>query len=125
MSITTATEAGPPPVTLPATEDLAALFRGLAEPARLKILRQLVAGGPQTVSQLVVASGQRQPSVSKHLACLHGCGLAARERQGRIVTYRVAIPALEELLHAGQVISEIASCGDHCSCSCCDEGRCP
>jgi ArsR family transcriptional regulator, cadmium/lead-responsive transcriptional repressor len=105
----------------PSAGELAALFRGLAEPARLSILRRLVEAGPQTVSDLVVACRQRQPSVSKHLACLHECGLVARERRGRQVLFTVRAPEVPPLLIAAERLWEIARCGESCACSCCQE----
>jgi ArsR family transcriptional regulator, cadmium/lead-responsive transcriptional repressor len=107
----------------PSAIQLAALFRGLADPARLSILRRLVDGGPQTVSELVVACRQRQPSVSKHLACLHGCGLATRERRGRQIIYTALAPEVPPLLDAAERLWEIARCGESCACPCCQEGR--
>jgi DNA-binding transcriptional ArsR family regulator len=94
----------------------------MAEPARLAILRRLVDAGPHTVSELVEACDQRQPSVSKHLACLHGCGLVARERDGRLVRYAALRPEVPPFLEAAERLWEVARCGDSCSCSCCVEG---
>lgn len=105
----------------PSASQLAALFRGLAEAARLSILRRLVDAGPQTVSELVVACRQRQPSVSKHLACLHECGLAARERRGRQIIYTALVPEVPPLLAAAERLWEIARCGESCTCPCCQE----
>jgi DNA-binding transcriptional ArsR family regulator len=105
----------------PTAGELASLFRGLGEPARLTVLRRLLDRGPQTVSELVVACGQRQPSVSKHLACLHDCGLVSRERQGRQVVYAVCDPHLAPLLGAAEEVWQVARCGESCSCACCDE----
>ena len=83
---------------------------------------QLVAEGPHTVSELVEACDQRQPSVSKHLACLHDCGLVERERDGRLVRYAVASDDVPPLLTAAERLWETARCGESCSCSCCAEG---
>lgn len=43
--------------------------------------------------------------MSKHLACLWGCGLVARERRGREVFYR-SIEGLDELLAAADAVLE-------------------
>jgi len=75
------------------------------------------------VSELVVACRQRQPSVSKHLACLHGCGLVSRERHGRQVTYAVADPSLGPLLDAADQVWQVARCGESCCCPSCDERK--
>jgi DNA-binding transcriptional ArsR family regulator len=74
------------------------LLHGLADPSRLRILEAL-RDGEQRVSDLVGATGLSQPNVSKHLACLWGCGLVARERRGREVYYR-PIDGIEELFDA-------------------------
>jgi ArsR family transcriptional regulator len=116
-----ATTVSPFPSTRPSAAELASLFRGLAEPARLSVLRRLVDGGPQTVSDIVMACGLRQPSASKHLACLHGCGLLSRERQGRRITYAVVDPQVPPLLEAAEQVWQVARCGESCSCSCCEE----
>jgi ArsR family transcriptional regulator, cadmium/lead-responsive transcriptional repressor len=107
----------------PSATELAALFRGLAEPARLAILSRLVDAGPQSVSQLVDACRQRQPSVSKHLACLHECGLVNRQRRGRRVVYAALVPEVPPLLAAAEGLWQIARCGERCTCTCCQEGR--
>jgi len=109
------------PASRPSAGELASLFRGLGEPARLSVLRRLLDGGPQTVSEIVAACRQRQPSVSKHLACLHGCGLVGRERVGRRVTYAVADPQIAPLLDAAEQVWQVARCGESCSCSCCND----
>ncbi|HET9974526.1 MAG TPA: metalloregulator ArsR/SmtB family transcription factor, partial [Streptosporangiaceae bacterium] len=59
----------------------AALFRSLADPARLAIVRRLAAG-PARVVDLTRELGLAQSTVSGHLACLRDCGLAAARPQG-------------------------------------------
>ena len=68
---------------------VAKLFRGLADASRLRVLETL-RDGPLHVGTVVARTGLSQPNVSMHLACLVECGLAARERQGRFVEYRLA-----------------------------------
>jgi len=51
------------------------LFRGLADPARLAIVRHLALGEHRVVD-LVAHLGLAQSTVSGHLACLRDCGLA-------------------------------------------------
>ncbi len=79
------------------------LFHGLAEPSRLKILDAL-AEGPRSVSQIAQRAGLTQPNTSNHLACMLGCGLVAREPQGRFVFYRLAGEQIEALLRAAAEI---------------------
>lgn len=74
------------------------LLHGLADPSRLRILEAL-RGDERRVSDLVTETALSQPNVSKHLACLWGCGLVAREQRGREVYYR-PIEGIEELFGA-------------------------
>ncbi len=81
----------------------AALFRSLGDPARLMIVLRL-AGGPARVTDLVSALGLAQSTVSKHLACLRGCGLVTSEPAGRASVFRLAQPALAEMLTAAEAV---------------------
>ena len=75
---------------------MAEKFRTLSDPARLRILRTLLAG-EKSVGQVVDETGQRQGNVSKHLKQLAGSGLIARRKEGLQVFYRVEDPLAEEL----------------------------
>jgi DNA-binding transcriptional ArsR family regulator len=81
----------------------AALFRSLGDPARLMIVRRLSAG-PARVTDLVSGLGLGQSTVSKHLACLRHCGLVASEPAGRASVFRLAQPALAEVLAAAETV---------------------
>jgi DNA-binding transcriptional ArsR family regulator len=81
----------------------AALFRSLGDPARLMIVRRLAAG-PARVTDLVAGLGLAQSTVSGHLACLRGCGLVVSEPAGRASVFRLAQPALGELLGAAEAL---------------------
>lgn len=85
------------------TEQIATLFRGLADPARLSCLCA-VRERPRTVGEIVTETGLSQPNVSKHLACLRGCGLVEAERSGRFVLYRLAGPQVEQVLAAAELL---------------------
>ena len=74
-----------------------ALFRSLADPARLGILRRLVEGEARVVD-LTAALGLAQSTVSKHLACLRGCGLVDWRPEGRQSFYFLSQPSLIDLL---------------------------
>jgi DNA-binding transcriptional ArsR family regulator len=84
----------------------AALFRSLGDPARLAILRRLGGEGPARVVDLVAALGLAQSTVSKHLACLRDCGLVSSEPVGRASLFRLAQPALIDILAAAEVVLE-------------------
>ncbi len=69
-------------------EQVAARFKVLGEPMRLKIL-QSVCRRPRTVNDIVAASGSTQANVSKHLALLAAAGILEREKDGQRVYYGV------------------------------------
>ncbi len=81
----------------------AALFRSLGDPARLMIVRRLAAG-PARVTDLTAGLGLAQSTVSKHLACLRDCGLVTSEPVARASVFRLAQPALAEMLGAAEVV---------------------
>ena len=81
----------------------AALFRSLADPARLAILQRL-AGGRARVVDLTAELGLAQSTVSKHLACLRECGLVESRPVGRASVYSLAQPALADLLSAAETV---------------------
>jgi ArsR family transcriptional regulator, cadmium/lead-responsive transcriptional repressor len=81
----------------------AALFRSLGDPARLMIVRRL-ADGPARVTDLTAAVGLAQSTVSKHLACLRDCGLVSSEPAGRASVFRLAQPALTQMLAAAETV---------------------
>lgn len=73
------------------TEELdriAARFKVLGEPMRLRIL-QAVCKEPHNVNEIVAAVGSTQANVSKHLALLAAGGVLARRKNGQCVYYAV------------------------------------
>jgi ArsR family transcriptional regulator len=82
-----------------AMELLAARFRLLSEPTRLRILHAL-GRDEMTVGQLVEATGAGQANVSKHLAILLDGGLISRRKQGLNAFYRVADATVFDLCDA-------------------------
>lgn len=79
----------------------AALFRGLADPTRLAILRRLTDGEARVVD-LTAHLALAQSTVSAHLACLRDCGLIVGRPQGRQMFYALARPELLDLLRAAE-----------------------
>jgi ArsR family transcriptional regulator, cadmium/lead-responsive transcriptional repressor len=77
------------------------LFRGLADPTRLAILRRLAAGEARVVD-LTGALAAAQSTVSGHLACLRDCGLVTARPEGRQMFYSLARPELIDLLAAAE-----------------------
>lgn len=64
------------------------MFRALAHPLRLALVREL-AHGDRAVHELVDALAVPQPRVSQHLGVLRGARLVRTERQGREVRYHL------------------------------------
>jgi len=91
----------------------ATLFRGFADPSRLRIVEAL-RSGERTVTELCEATGLTQPNVSNHLACLLGCRLVRREQRGRFAYYTLADERIEALLSLGEDIAEGLEAGTSC-----------
>ncbi len=70
------------------TDIVAKYFRGFGDRTRLRIL-ELLADGERSVGDLVELTGEPQPNVSNHLACLRWCGFVESRREHRTVYYRV------------------------------------
>lgn len=71
--------------------ELAAAFKLLADPVRLRLL-SLVAtapGGEVCACDLTAPIGRSQPTVSHHLSALTDAGLLEREKRGRWAFFRV------------------------------------
>jgi DNA-binding transcriptional ArsR family regulator len=80
----------------PALELIAARFRALSEPLRLKLIIALQ-GGERNVNELVKATGKGQANVSRQLQQLLDSGILARRRDGARVFYSIADPAIFDL----------------------------
>jgi DNA-binding transcriptional ArsR family regulator len=86
----------------------ARFFRVLGDPTRLHIL-ELLEERDRTVGELVSATGQPQPRVSTHLACLRHCGFVSAERRGKEMVYRLALEGLDRLVAgAGTTLEPVA-----------------
>lgn len=77
------------------------LFRSLADPTRLAILRHL-AQGEHRVVELTAHLGLAQSTVSAHLACLRDCGLVSSRPRGRASVFSLVRPELFDLLAAAE-----------------------
>lgn len=73
----------------PLLEHIAARFRLLGEPLRLKILAAL-ASGERSAGELVTLVGASQPNVSKHLTALTQGGIVSRRKVGTSIHYTIA-----------------------------------
>ena len=72
--------------------DLDALFKGFADPTRIRVLNVLVAG-ELCVCDVVEILGLPQPAVSRHLAYLRRTGLVVATREWKFAHYRLAEPS--------------------------------
>ncbi|MGZ8765537.1 MAG: ArsR/SmtB family transcription factor [Acidimicrobiia bacterium] len=70
-------------------DDAGAVFAGLADPTRRRIVYELSADGPLTATQLAARVGISRQAVAKHLLALADAELATRERIGRETRYEL------------------------------------
>jgi ArsR family transcriptional regulator len=79
------------PLSPRGAEDLAPLFKALADPMRLRLLSLIAChdGGESCVCDLTEAFDVTAPTVSYHLRILRESGLISAERRGTWVYYRV------------------------------------
>lgn len=87
------------PLSPEAVELVAARFRTLAEPIRIRLLQELHAG-EKNVSELVAAVGSTQPNVSKHLRILQEAGIIGRRQSGTSVYCYIADESVLDLCDA-------------------------
>jgi DNA-binding transcriptional ArsR family regulator len=97
-------------------ELLAKYFRGLGDPTRLRILRQLEASGELSAGEIVRRLGLPQATVSTHLGCLRWCGFVTTRREQRSVIYRIADARVRELIALAEALLDdnaehVACCG--------------
>ena len=76
------------------------LFRALAEPGRLDILKVLIQHGPANISDISAHVSQDRSVVSRHLKHLQSVNLLQCERRGRERWYDWDCPVLEAKLSA-------------------------
>jgi len=96
-------------MTQEAIELVAARFRALGDPSRLRLLDLLMAGD-RSVQELVEASNLTQANVSRHLGLLRREGLVSRTREGNKAVYQISDPTLVRLcaLVCGGISEQLA-----------------
>ena len=79
--------------------DLAAMFKALSDPIRLRVLSLIAShdGGEACVCELTGPFDVSQPTISHHLKVLREAGLVDCERRGTWVYYWVIPTALARL----------------------------
>ena len=65
-------------------------FSLLADPGRLSLLVCIRAAGPISVTDLAVAAGMNDTTVSAALRLLRAAGVVAAQRDGRVIRYSLA-----------------------------------
>jgi ArsR family transcriptional regulator, lead/cadmium/zinc/bismuth-responsive transcriptional repressor len=73
-------------------------FAVLSDPTRLRLLLCIRAAGPISVSDLAVAAGLNDATVSQTLRFLRASHTVTTERDGRIIRYQIADDDVGELL---------------------------
>ena len=101
------------------------LGRAMADPTRSRILLELLAA-PGYPARLSESLGLTRTNVSKHLACLRGCGIVVATPKGRQTRYEIADPhltrAISMLVDTVLAYDDGAPCTDE-NCDvpfCCD-----
>jgi ArsR family transcriptional regulator len=84
---------------------LEAIFSGLADNTRLRIL-QLLAEEELCACEVMAALDLTQPTASHHLGILERSGLVISRREGKWVFYRIADAKVEILLTKGSQLIE-------------------
>jgi ArsR family transcriptional regulator len=78
-------------------EDLAAVLRAVADPARLQLLALIRSAGEACACDLTEPLGLAQPTVSHHLKILVTAGLIQREQRGQWAWFRADEDRLSSL----------------------------
>jgi DNA-binding transcriptional ArsR family regulator len=79
-------------------EVVAARFRALGEPHRLRIL-QVLADGEAAVGEITERLKANQSNVSRHLQSLYDAGLVGRRREGSNIFYSISDPTVLKICH--------------------------
>ncbi|WP_404312621.1 metalloregulator ArsR/SmtB family transcription factor [Agrococcus terreus] len=77
---------------------MAAVFRAMGDPTRVRLLSLIAAGeqGEACVCDLTDPVGLSQSTVSHHMRILTEAGLVEREQRGKWAYYSVVRPALDD-----------------------------
>jgi ArsR family transcriptional regulator len=108
-------------------EAIAHLLQTIGQESRLQIL--LAIGEDETcVCHLEATFGWRQAYLSQHLMALREAGLVLVRREGRYIHYRLANPALLDLIQQAAEVQgmelPVLSSSPHCDCPNCNKKGC-
>lgn len=88
----------------PLYEVKANLFKGLAHPVRIRVL-EVLSGAPEvTVADLLADIGLEPSHLSQHLSVLRRHHLVVADRRASQVYYRLAYPAVADLLSVARAL---------------------
>lgn len=101
---------GGDPLSQDDAADLAATFKALADPTRVRLLSLVAssAGAEACVCDLTEPVGLSQPTVSHHLRILVDAGLLTRSKRGVWSYYAVVPGALEAIASALSSVQDAA-----------------
>lgn len=96
------------PLSRSGADDLARLFKALADPVRLRLLSLITchAGGEACVCELSTVFELTGPTISHHLKVLREAGLIIGERRGTWIFYRV-VPKTLHRASAALALDEV------------------
>jgi rhodanese-related sulfurtransferase/DNA-binding transcriptional ArsR family regulator len=87
-------------------EQFARVSKALASAHRVELV-ELLSQGPRTVEALARMADMTLANTSAHLQVLRGAGLVESTKAGLFVTYRLADPAVAELLLSTRKVAEV------------------
>ncbi len=90
-------------MTKPIYEVKAQFLKTLGHPARIRVL-EVLAGGPQSVSELQPQVGLEASHLSQQLSVLRKAGVVQSERRGSSQIYSVTDPQIFDLLSIAKQI---------------------
>ncbi len=82
----------------------AEIFKAMADPCRLTIIR-LLKGGELCVCEIMTALRRPQSSTSHHLTILKDAGLIKERKDGKWSRYRLADGAVLEMMNLAELMS--------------------
>ena len=98
-----------PVLSAPALALVAARFRALGDPSRLRIVNRLM-NGELGVQDLMRETGLSQTNLSRHLGILRQAGIVERRSDGNRAFYRIGDPTLVEVcqIMCGSLADQLA-----------------
>ena len=105
-------------------EKISAILEEIASPSRLVILLS-IGDGEACVCHLESVLNKRQAYISQHLMALRQAGIITSRRDGRFIYYRLADPALLDLIRSAGRLAAVdivpPTATDTCSCPNCTD----